>query len=171
MGNGERGMGNGERGLGKLDPKSGKGYGYFKTLGTMSGDFAADFDYGGGIVMRAFVANGGEGREAYALEGPKAFRHYDRRVSEKPCPAFLVRQKGEAWRRPFVAVYEPFGKGVDAMIESVSSEPIKGDPEGVKVTVRYRKDNRFDEISHSPKTGFSVVAYRNGKAVDEYRPK
>ena len=157
--------------MGKLDPKSGKGYGYFKTLGTMSGDFTADFDYGGGIMMRAFVANGGEGREAYALEGPKVFRHYDRRVSEKPCPAFLVRQKGEAWRRPFVAVYEPSGKGVDAMIESVASEPLKGDPEGVKVTVRYRNNNRSDEIIHSTKTGFSVFAYRNGRVVDEYCPK
>ncbi len=168
---GEWGMGNGEWGMGKLEPKSGKGYEYFKTRGTMRGDFAADFDYGGGIVMRAFVANGGEGREAYALEGPKAFRHYDRKVSEKPCPALLVRQEGEAWRRPFVAVYEPFGKGVDAMIESVASEPLKGDPEGVKVTVRYRNNNRCDEIIHSTKTGFSVVAYRNGRVVDEYRPK
>jgi len=155
----------------ELDPKSGKGYGYFKTIGNMRGDFAADFDYGGGVVMRAFIANSGDGREAYALEGPKVFRHYDRKVSEKPCPALLVRQNGEAWRRPFVAVYEPYGKGVDAMIESVASEPIKGDPEGVRVTVRYRKDNRCDEIYHSPKTGFSVIAYRNGKAVDEYRPK
>ena len=57
------------------------------------------------------------------------------------------------------------------MIESVASEPIKGDPEGIKVTVRYRNGNRYDEIIHSPKTGFSVIAYRNGKAVDEYRPK
>ena len=168
---GDRGTGDGKWGTGSLDPKSGKGYGYFKTLRTMRGDFTADFDYGGGIVMRAFVANGGEGREAYALEGPKAFRHYDRRVSEKPCPAFLVRQKGEAWRRPFVAVYEPSGKGVDAMIESVASEPLKGDPEGVKVTVRYRNNNRSDEIIHSTKTGFSVFAYRNGRVVDEYCPK
>ena len=168
---GEWGMGNGERGMGKLNPKSGKGYGYFKTLGTMSGDFAADFDYGGGIVMRAFVANGGEGREAYALEGPKVFRHYDRKVSEKPCPALLVRQNGEAWRRPFVAVYEPSGKGVDAMIESVASEPLKGDPEGVRITVQYKNPSRRDVITHSMTAGFSVVAYRDGKAVDGYRPK
>ena len=59
----------------ELDPKSGKGYGYFKTIGNMRGDFAADFDYGGGVVMRAFIANSGYGREAYALEGPKVFRH------------------------------------------------------------------------------------------------
>ena len=168
---GEWGMGNGERGLGKLDPKSGKGYGYFKTLGTMSGDFAADFDYGGGVVMRAFVANCRDGREAYALEGPKAFRHYDRKVSEKPCPALLVRQNGEAWRRPFVAVYEPYGKGVDAMIESVAGEPIKGDPDGVRITVQYKNPSRRDVITHSMTAGFSVVAYRDGKAVDGYRPK
>ena len=57
------------------------------------------------------------------------------------------------------------------MIESVASEPLKGDPEGVRVTVRYRKGNRCDEIYHSPKTGFSVIAYCHGEAVDEYRTK
>ena len=40
-------------------------------------------------------------------------------VKNTPTSTFVARQKGEAWTRPFVAVYQPFADGDELMIEKV----------------------------------------------------
>ena len=171
-------------GVGALDAKSGKGYDYFKTLGGFAGGepFNSSISYNGDIAMGVHLATI-KGDEGYVLEGPKAFRHYNKRVGEKPCPALLLRRKGEAWRRPFVAVYEPFGAGVDAQVESVSAEDVKGAPAVIAVTVTFKGNpDRKDVIlsADGPQTNFTydgirfkspyaVLTYSNGKIANIYR--
>lgn len=167
---GEWETGNREQGTGRLDPTSGKGYDYFKTLGSWSGVAKWDcvVSYDGDVKTGIHLATQ-KGDTIYQLEGPKAFRHYNRRVGEKPCPALLVRRKGEAWNMPFVAVYEPYGRGVSEQIDHVECESVKGDAGGVKVTVFYKDPTRRDEVVHSMKTGFSVTAFKDGESVNAYR--
>src|SRR5690606_11185101 len=54
---------------------------------------------------------GEEGREIFSALSPKstAFRHgpLPEELNDLPVPTLVVRQEGEAWSRPFVAVYEP----------------------------------------------------------------
>lgn len=54
---------------------------------------------------------GEEDREIFSVLSPKstAFRHgpLPNELAEAPIPTLIVRQEGEAWTRPFVAVYEP----------------------------------------------------------------
>ena len=156
-----------------LDPASGKGYDYFKTLGVLKNvaTWKGDVDYDGDMKTSIHVAMLKPADELYVLEGPKAFRHYKRSVAEKPCPALLVRKRGEAWREPFVAVYEPYGRGVDALIDRVETCPLKSDAGGVCVKVIYKDASRYDEIVHSPANGFSVTSFKNGKPVDVYKPQ
>ena len=40
-------------------------------------------------------------------------------VKNTPTSTFVARQKGEAWTRPFVAVYQPFADGDELAIEKV----------------------------------------------------
>ncbi|WNH11892.1 hypothetical protein [Thalassobellus suaedae] len=54
---------------------------------------------------------GDEHREVFSVMSPKstAFRHgpIPKELNEAPIPTLVVKQKGEAWTRPFVAIYEP----------------------------------------------------------------
>ena len=157
--------------------QSGKGYSYFTVREALEGvsEWKGSVEYGGGVAMGLHVAMPrGPGRaagrpdELYIMDAPKVFRHYDAAVREKPCPAFMARRRGDAWESPFVAVYEPFGKGVDEMIDRVESEPVAGDPGAVKVTVLHKNASRRDEIVHSPAKGFSVTAFKDGRPADKY---
>ena len=141
--------------------------GVLKNVATWKGEV----DYDGDMKTSIHVAMSKPADELYVLEGPKAFRHYKRSVAEKPCPTLLVRKRGEAWREPFVAVCEPYGRGVDALIDRVETCPLKSDAGGVCVKVIYKDASRYDEIVHSTANGFSVTSFKNGKPVDVYKPQ
>ena len=155
-----------------LDPASGVGYKFFKTKASRSAEngFMMDFDYDGqGMHMYAYVP-GGPGRTVYALDAPATYRQPNGFLRWKPTQAFLVRQQGEAWERPFVAVYEPFGQGTERKIAYVESEPVKGpDGGGVKIVVHYLGDEtRTDEIYVDCKEPFKVISRRGKKTIDVY---
>lgn len=66
---------------------------------------------------------GEENREIFSVLSPKstAFTHggpLPEKYNELPIPALVVRQKGEAWNKPFVAIYEP-GLNGNSNIQSV----------------------------------------------------
>ena len=170
-------------GTGSLDSDSGFGYEYFKTLGAWrgGGEWCGRVDYGRGIATGIHLATI-EGDEIYQLEGPKAFRHYNRRVGEKPCPAVLLRRKGEAWDRPFVVVYEPFGDGVKEIVGAISAEAVRGASKVTAVAVAFKDDpNRRDVVLVADaekaafsydgikfRTTFAVISYRGGRIVNVY---
>ena len=145
----------------------GKGYEYFTVEQALTGTagLVADFDYGlKGIRTACHVATGPED-EVYAVKGPKAFRHYEGKVRNLPEPALVVRRKGAAWERPFVAVYEPYGNGVAAQVGSVAVR--YGKTVEVTVTFKDRPDRR-DVITVGGKEGLAVRSYRGKKLIDAY---
>ncbi|WP_372846210.1 heparinase II/III family protein, partial [Pontiella sp.] len=67
---------------------------------------------------------GNEDRTVFAVEAPanRGARHYlAERYWDRPMPTLVVRQKGEAWARPFVAVYEPSLQAEGPRIRAVKS--------------------------------------------------
>lgn len=71
-------------------------------------------------------------------------------IKEQPTLTFVARQKGEAWNRPFVAVYEPSSQKEPGRISEVSFPEVnsKNKNSAVSVCVR-QKDGRTDYILSS----------------------
>lgn len=134
-----------------LDTLSGKGYHYFQTLNSLPTheDFRVDFHLGvDDTHMRMFMP-GGQGRTIYQLNSLYNHRYYEPSLRKLPVPALLVRQQGEAWNKPFIAVYEPYGNGAEAQLKSVHTEKTI-EQEGIaKLTVEHRQQNKVDYIIHS----------------------
>lgn len=75
------------------------------------------------VAMDVWVL-GGEDRRVFTVEAPanRAARHYVEEVYwNRPTPTLVVRQSGEAWDRPFVAVYEPYLSSDGARVRSVEA--------------------------------------------------
>ncbi len=134
-----------------LDSLSGKGYAYFTTLGSCEnpGDFHVDYHLGiDDTHMRMFVPNG-KGRTVYQLNSLFNHRYYAPSLRTLPVPALLVRQKGEAWDSPFIAVYEPYGNGAKAQIRSVYTGKTKKQEGVAKLSVAFLDNDKIDHIIHS----------------------
>lgn len=134
-----------------LDSLSGKGYGFFNTLGSLKtgDDFVVDFNLGvDDTHMRMFMP-GCSGRTIYKLNSLFNHRYYEPPLKNIPVPAVLVRQDGEAWDKPFVAIYEPYGNGAEAILKKVYTEKTLAQKGVAKLTVEYRKKGRMDRIVHS----------------------
>lgn len=110
----------------------------------------------------------------YSMKGLKT--SVPKEISALPIPAMIVRQEGEAWKRPFMAIYEPYSKSEGKSIESV--EYLKSNDKefvGAKVTskggsVEYilsSADDRFRSELNDHKIGFhgsyGVVSLKDGK--------
>ena len=104
------------------------GYDYFENEASLVTDatIRAHFPLAMGsveVAMDVWVL-GGEGRQIFTVEAPanRAARNYVEEIYwNRPTPTLVVRQKGEAWDRPFVAVYEPFLSSDGARVESVEA--------------------------------------------------
>lgn len=77
----------------------------------LTAEFVMTAEEGSRTGMKMWM-NGEEGRTAFKAKAPKIDAlsrtpmPYD--LANAPCLTFVARQKGEAWSRPFVALYEPF---------------------------------------------------------------
>lgn len=81
----------------------------YKTTGKTNDDLVALFELtedGDNKYMQVLFA-GEEGRSFYSGKGPKSGTA-DLPYRNLPTPTLVSRQEGEAWKRPFIAVYEPF---------------------------------------------------------------
>ncbi len=136
-------------------------YLYDKTKAPMTGAVKARFittvddpeaiEHLGGqrrIEMNSWLA-GAPGRTVYQALSPVNLE-YERmpyqpyKVEEQPVLTLVARQSGEAWTRPFVAVYEPSSDTEPGEIDSVEFfEP--GQPGAVGVEV-HLKDGRVQKI-------------------------
>ncbi len=103
-----------------------KGYDYFTEEQSVETDqlvkakFPLEIE-GNQVAMDVWMV-GEEGRRVYSVMAPanRGARHYvDEKYWDRLQPTMVVRQKGEAWDRPFVAVYEPSIQADGAKIRSV----------------------------------------------------
>lgn len=91
-------------------------------------------------------------REVFSVLSPKstAFRHgpLQEDLNNLPIPTLVVKQNGEAWKRPFVAIYEPAenGKSDIASVDYFST----GEQAGIHVTA---KSGREDFIFTNTQAG------------------
>ncbi|MGJ8641216.1 MAG: heparinase II/III domain-containing protein [Opitutaceae bacterium] len=104
------------------------GYDYFKnevsavTDAAVKAHFPLDIE-GSKVAMNLWLL-GGEDRQVFKVDAPhnRGARHY---VPEKywmrPTRSIITRQTGEAWDRPFVAVYEPYKQADGAKVQSVEA--------------------------------------------------
>lgn len=70
-------------------------------------------------------------------------------IDKQPVLTFIARQRGEAWNRPFVAIYEPSSCDEPSEIESVTAfKPKSDDPAAVGIIVKL-KNGRTDYIFSS----------------------
>lgn len=119
---------------------------------------------------------GAEGREIFTAKAPpsKAFRHamIPQEIADLPVPTLVVRQEGEAWTRPFVAVYEPSGGSSSiSSIRSIEPENAGDDFAGLLVESRSgRRDFIFsgtdgaalDYDGRSVQAGYAVISEQEG---------
>lgn len=97
---------------------------------------------------------GSQEREVFQALSP-ANLEYERlgdyipyKVDDQPVLTFVARQKGEAWTRPFVAVFEPSSKNHPSEISEVTFfTPTGKDAVGIKVVL---KNGRTDYIFSAP---------------------
>lgn len=88
-------------------------------------------------------------------------------IKEQPTLTFVARQEGEAWNRPFVAVYEPSSVKEPGCISSVTFPEVKSPEAGSAVGICVQqKDGRTDHIlSSDKKTNLCTSGAMSAKAV------
>jgi hypothetical protein len=100
-----------------------KGYDYFTNeesaefSGGISGVFSARLPDGSNHAMHLWMPGQG-GRTVFSVDAPAdhACRDELPAFADLPMPTLIVRQQGDAWRRPFAAVFEPLpGDGKPAI--------------------------------------------------------
>lgn len=62
-------------------------------------------------------------------------------IKEQPTLTFVARQSGEAWNRPFVAIYEPSSVKEPGQIESVTFPVVECEEEGSHVGICVEQKN------------------------------
>ena len=130
-----------------LTPSYNVGYSWFENLRScsMEGAFRAEWTLPEGIVSRLWMA-GEKGRKVYTVSAPpttltSGITPGDCGVSPRRTPALLVRQMGNnAWRHPFMGVYEAFRTG-GGIVRTVSALSPKDGACGLRVELA---DGRCD---------------------------
>ena len=112
------------------------GYDYFsdKRMVVHGGDFwavfSASLESGPGAGMQMWMA-GEAGRAIFAAMSPQArsIAHGSapRELQGLTVPVVIVRQPGQAWTRPFAAVFEPFGQAEGPTISRIRRLDSSGD--------------------------------------------
>ncbi|MGN1233644.1 MAG: heparinase II/III family protein [Candidatus Cryptobacteroides sp.] len=120
-----------------------------KTDSDISGKFTMTCKDGSRAGMKMWMKGSPE-RTVFKASSPaidaltRTPMPYD--VKNSPALTFVARQEGEAWTRPFVAVYQPFADGDELMIDKV--EYFGEGYVGVKITF---SDGSVDYIFSSDK--------------------
>jgi hypothetical protein len=112
-----------------------KGYDYFKNERSVDcaedwhATFTAKLHSGPEHLMTLWMP-GQVKRRLFALNAPANHAGREALPSEYmeiPMPTVLVRQQGDAWRRPFIAVYEPYVSADGPAITAVRAAKVEGE--------------------------------------------
>jgi hypothetical protein len=151
-----------------------RGYNYFdnKKAVSFTDDFTARFHIGLEQQDNVFVnmwMKGYPGRTVFTAEAPKSNAFGKGSVPDeligKPLPALIVRQKGEAWNRPFVAVYHPYTSTEGSSVQSVNYFGNTGDFIGIAVQSPHRTDYIFNTSSGKPDITYRDMHFKGAYAV------
>ncbi|KAA6343050.1 hypothetical protein EZS27_009242 [termite gut metagenome] len=156
------------------------GYNYFKNKKAIAfdKDFTARFnirlEQQNDVHVNLWM-KGYPGRTIFEVEAPPSNAFVKGSVPDellgKPLPTLIVKQKGEAWSRPFVAVYHPYNSSEGSSIKSVEYFGDADDFVGIRVHSADRIDYIFNSafakstISHRDircKGNYAVVSEKNG---------
>lgn len=116
-----------------------KGYDYFKDeksveyTGTVHTTFSAQLSNGPRRNMGLWMV-GQNNRRIFAVNAPAdhAGRPWlTKDLLEAPMPTLLIRQTGDAWRKPFVALYEPYLSSEGPTIRSFRAAKVDADDTGM----------------------------------------
>jgi Heparinase II/III-like protein len=120
-----------------------KGYDYFKNERSVdcAEDWRATFTTkvrSGPEHLMALWMPGAMKRRVFALNAPA--NHAGRKAlppafADMPMPTVLVRQQGDAWQKPFVAVYEPYLNSDGSSISAVRTAKVEGESSSLAACV------------------------------------
>lgn len=129
-------------------------YLYDKYVGKSTGDIKALFTLAiperETVFMNVWM-NGAQNREVFSVKAPqtKSYRGnvmLPDSVVGKYTPTLVVRQSGEAWFRPFVAVYEPATATEPSAIAEIKTVELAQAPKELVVLDIHLKDGRVDRV-------------------------
>jgi Heparinase II/III-like protein len=160
-----------------------KGYDYFKNEKSTDydGDIHATFSVDLPDAKRSMSLwmPGQPNRKIFSLQAPPdhAAREACPALSTIPMPTLLVRQSGDAWAKPFIAVYEPYLDSDGPTIQSVHSVKLDDDSaativQGKEFTAYLVQSNDSDKPHtidhHTFKGRFSALILHNNGATETY---
>lgn len=124
-----------------------------RTAGDVKAVFTTECPDGRKIDMTMWM-QGYDGREVFRALSPVNLE-YERlpkfmpyNVEEQPVLTYVARQHGDAWTKPYVAVFEPSDSGEPSEIQTVEFfKPSGKDAVGIKVVM---KNGRTDYIFSAP---------------------
>lgn len=109
------------------------------------------------VLMQMWM-KGAPGREIFAVKSPRS-RAIDRGmvpadIAALPLPTIVAQQPGEAWTRPFVAVFEPTTQSEPSSIATISSfAPAGGPADFVGLTIEGKAGDRQHVFSATAVAG------------------
>ena len=153
-------------------------YLYDKKVATTGQDVKVTFtidmkDKGGDDISMNLWMKGEPEREVFSAlspmtEGLSRTPHMPYNIKEQPTLTFVARQHGEAWNRPFVAVYEPSTQKEPSAIQSVSyfdaEEPGLKDFAGICVESKNGRTDHIFSLTDSSQT----ATYQGMKVKADY---
>ena len=165
----------------RFERETGPGYDYFTKVRQFpaTGDTEAVFDIGYKDTHMKALYPGFSGRSLFAVHAPSMWRTNIVPLRTNGTSGVILRQTGEAWQRPFIAIYEPFGNGAPSVVQSarLATSDVSGD--FLAVEVRHTKGTdlilsatRTNELHRSGATAFQgsygVTSIANDGAVTLY---
>lgn len=121
------------------------------TSADVRSDFTIRMPDADDITMTLWM-KGYESRSVFSAlspmtEGLSRIREMPYNIKEQPTLTFVARQKGEAWTRPFVALFEPSSVQMPGSIRSVDFPAVESDGAESAVGIRVtHKKGRVDRI-------------------------
>lgn len=151
-----------------------KGYDYFTNKKAISyiQDFKARFNIHLEERDDVFVdmwMKGYSGRTLFSVEAPKSNALVKGAVPDelvnKPLPTLLVRQEGDAWKRPFVAVFSPYTSTEGSSVKSVAYFGERPNFTGIIVISDHRTDYIFNSTDAKASVTYKEMQFQGDYAV------
>lgn len=126
-----------------------------ETSKDIKATYTIDVQQGDDVHMHMWM-KGEENRKVFSAlspmtEGLSRLKDMPYNIKEQPTLTFIARQYGEAWNRPFVAIYEPTTDGEPGTIASVSYPEVQSSSNSVVAIRVNHKDGKEDYILTSDK--------------------